>query len=394
MHTHPHASGSALAALASVAAGLVLAAPAAPTASAAPATPTPSTRTSSTGTGSTNTASDGVDFTGTASGRRSVARRPAPKPTQPGQSGSGTALLKLASTSFFYDDISKAPLAPDSAAIVANLANQVASHWGGTAAFNAHAWNTTYYRVTPTTPRVDVTWSNCLKFSWTPDGIYTGAKVFKNVPIPANAVAASGSDGSMTIYDAQSDTAWEFWQMKKTASGGWAACQGGRIDTVSKANGQFPTGFGVSASGLSVAAGTISAAEAKAGRIDHAMYLTVVDARFFDKFSWPAVRSDGYTKDATAPMEGQRFRLDPSIDVDKLQISSFAKTVAKAAQKYGFIVCDKGGAVALVGEAGQSLKATTGTDPWPAILGSEDYEALRGFPWNRLQALPKDYGKR
>lgn len=359
-------------------------------AQAAPSPPTPRLPAAS---------SDDVGFTGTRSGARALARRPAPSPPpNPGGPGSGAgrtnALLKLAPSSFFYDDISKAPLDANSSAIAANVARQVSSNWGGVAAFNAHAWNTTFYRVDAKTPRVNVKWSNCLKFGWTPDGIYNGAKVFMNVPVPRNAVPAAGSDGAMSIYDPVSDTSWEFWQMKKDPSGAWQACQGGRIDKASTAAGQYPVGFGVSASGLSMAAGTISAAEARAGRIEHAMYLAVVDARHFSEFSWPAVRSDGYTKDPSAPLEGQRLRLDPTLNVEALPIGDFAKTVARAAQKYGFIVCDKGGAVAPVGEAAQSLKATTGTDPWPAILGGPDHEALRGFPWSRIQALPKDYGKR
>lgn len=346
---------------------------------------------------------DDVRFSGRATRpTRALARRPAPTKTTPpstpsptpGNTSTPAALLSFASSSFFYDDISAAPLDPNSPAIAKNVARQVSSHWGGVAAFNAHQWNTTFYRVDAKTPRVNVKWSNCLNFDWTPDGIYNGAAVFRNVPVPSLAVSASGSDGAMSIYDAATDTSWEFWQMKKDAAGGWQACQGGRIDKVSQAMGQYPVGFGVSASGLSMAAGTISAAEAKNGRIEHALYLAVVDARHFGEFSWPAVRSDGYTKDPTAPMEGQRLRLDPTVNVAALPISPFAKAVARAAQKYGFIVCDKGGAVALVGEAGQSLKATTGTDPWPAILGGPDHVALQGFPWDRIQALPKDYGKR
>ncbi|MBW3084582.1 hypothetical protein KEM60_00770 [Austwickia sp. TVS 96-490-7B] len=319
------------------------------------------------------------------------------EPADVPQEGTGTgsnALVPFSRNSFFYDDISQAPLDPNSAAITRRLAADVKNNWGGVAAFNAHAWNTTFYRADARTPRVRVTWSNCLKFSWTPKGIYDGQKVFVDVPIPRDAAAAVGSDGTMSIYSPATDQLWEFWQMKKGASGAWQACQGGRIDNVSKAMGQFPIGFGVSASGLSVAGGTISAAEVKAGRIEHAMYLGVINARHFSEVSWPAVRSDGYTKDPATPMEGQRLRLDPRVNVDRLPLSPLAKAVAKAAQKYGFIVCDKGGAVAVIGEAGQSLKATTGTDPWPALLGGPDYSAMKNFPWDRLQVLPKSYGKR
>ena len=45
---------------------------------------------------------------------------------------------------------------------------------------------------------------------------------------------------------------------------------------------------------------------------------------------------------------GTRFRLDPSVNVDKLQLHPVAKMVARAAQTYGFIVTDQSGAVAVV----------------------------------------------
>ncbi|GAB76706.1 hypothetical protein SAMN05421595_1838 [Austwickia chelonae] len=344
------------------------------------------------------TPGQGVDFQNNTDPGRTMARRqipprtPNPAPEKPGRAPG--RLLNFSPDSFFYDDISSAPLDPNSAAIGASVATQVAEHWGGIAAFNAHAWNSTFYRVDANTPRVRVKWSNCFKWNWTPKNLYDGRKVFVDVPIPSYATSAPGSDGAMSIYDPATDTSWEFWQMKKDASGDWQSCQGGRIDKVSKAAGQYPLGFGVSAAGISMTGGMISAEEIRRGRIDHAMYLAVVQARHFTEYSWPAVRSDGYTKDPNLPLEGQRLRLDPTLDVDSLNITPFAKTVAKAAQKYGFIVSDKGGAVALIGESGQSLKATTGTDPWPQLLGGSDHEALRGFPWNRLQALPKDYGKR
>lgn len=324
---------------------------------------------------------------------RGLARR-SRTPQKPTPGPASGRVVDFAPTSFYYDDISRAPLDPDSAGIAANVAAQVANHWGGVAAFNAHQWNATFYRVDRATPAVTVKWNNCFKWDWTPADLFGGAKHFVDVRIPALAQAAQGSDGTMAIYDADTDTLWEFWQMRKDATGSWSACWGGRIDDVSRSNGQHAARYGVAASGLAIAGGLISAAEVRRGQIDHAMYLGVIEARYFTELSWPATRSDGYTKNPYTPMEGQRLRLDPSLDVDSLRLSRFATMVAKAAQKYGFIVSDKGGAVALIGEAGQSLAATTGTNPWPELLREADHAVLKGFPWNRLQALPRDYGKR
>ena len=68
--------------------------------------------------------------------------------------------------------------------------------------------------------------------------------------------------------------------------------------------------------------------------------------------------------------------------------------IAVAAQKYGFIVNDKGGAVAVIAEDGTSTAAVTGTNPWTTLLnGVPSYSMMRNFPWDRLQALPRDYMK-
>ncbi len=68
--------------------------------------------------------------------------------------------------------------------------------------------------------------------------------------------------------------------------------------------------------------------------------------------------------------------------------------IAKAAQKYGFIVTDKAGCTAVVAESPAAAIAATGVDPWKALLGSTpSYSVMKNFPWDKLQALPKDYGK-
>ncbi len=296
--------------------------------------------------------------------------------------------------SFFTQDISKAPLAADSAALASNLRDQVVSRWNGVAAFNAKQYNITFYAATPSTPRVTVGWSNCFKFDWTPRHLFNGQKYFMDVPVPRDAVSATGIDSSMSIYDPATDRSWEFWKMKKDpATGNWSACWGGRMDDVKQATGTFPRSFGVSAAGLSMAGGTISLEEARRRKIEHAMYLAVVNARHFSTYSWPANRSDGYSQNAATVMQGQRLRLDPRLDLKTYNLTPVGRAVAEAAQKYGFIVSDKGGAVAVIGESGLPSTQRTGKDPWNELLGVPSYEVLRDFPWDKMQVLPKDYGR-
>ena len=176
--------------------------------------------------------------------------------------------------------------------------------------------------------------------------------------------------------------------MKKEADGAWSACWGGRIDHVSSSRGYFPAPFGVSASGLVTVGSMITLAEARAGRIDHAMALALIAPARWDRWRFPAQRSDGTDPSADAIPQGARLRLDPSLDVTTLHLTPLGEAIARAAQKYGFIVVDTAGAVAVMAESGVPDEARTGTDPWPAILrGVPAYEQLRGFPWSKVEVL-------
>jgi len=302
----------------------------------------------------------------------------------------GTPFGKL---SVWRQDVRSAPLNGNSAAMVANVADQAAKYYGGVAAFNVNRYSTSFYAVPAGTARVDVRWDNCQKKTWTPAGLLGAGGQFSQVPIPAGAVPAAGTDGQLTVYSPDTDQLWEFWQAKKVG-GTWQACWGGRIDKVSTSPGYFTGGFGVSASGLSYGGGTIGIKDVQAGSIDHAMALQLPSTANWNNFSWPAQRSDGNDTGKNAVPEGTRLRLDPSVDVNALKISPIAKMVAKAAQTYGFIVTDKAGAVAVVAESPAATVAATGKNPWPALMqGKPDYQVMAGFPWDRLQALPRDYGK-
>lgn len=309
-----------------------------------------------------------------------------------GQSASGR-LVDFAATSPFYADVSGAPTAKNSAAIVANLTRQVRSYWGGTAALNAFSYNSAVYRVGARQPKVRVGFHDCQRKRYTPRGLYDGPKYFVDVPVPPNAVPARGTDAALTLYDPAADKLWEFWQMRKDSRGQWAACWGGRIDRVSSSIGVFANPYGASASGLATVAGAISLDEALRGRIDHALNLGVVEVGRFTAVSWPANRSDGGTTSPDAVVMGQRLRLDPKLDLSKYNLTPFGQMVARAAQKYGFIVTESAGAVGVSTESGVTTRGGKQVDRWSEILGGPAYQALRDFPWDKLQALPADYGK-
>ncbi len=299
-------------------------------------------------------------------------------------------LVKLAPDSFFTTPVADAPVAENSAAVSSWLTSQVSSRYGGIAAFSAYHFNIAFYPVPAGVRRVTVDYS-CGPTP--PPSLYDGPGYFLDVPVPDTAVTSQGTDGAMTIYDAKTDQMWNFWQMKYSATTKrWSACWGGRIDQVSKNQGVFPSGFGASASGIAVTPGIVSLEDVKRGRIDHALVLSVPGPAA-GRFSWPANRTDGTSSDPAAVMEGQRLRLDPSLDLDTLNLTPVGRLVAEAAQKYGFVVTDNGGSVAVSTEAGDHEAVLTGANPWDTYVARRDWEVMKNFPWSKVQALPVDYGR-
>lgn len=304
----------------------------------------------------------------------------------------------FAPTSFWYTPIpANAPLNAKSASMVKDFQNQIA-HYYGTVSLNTDAYTSPVYIPKSTDPIVKVNVFDCQNRGWIDSGLQAQ---FAQVPMPAYALASAGTDEEMTIYQPSSDTIFEFWQMEKVGSQ-WQACWGGRMQQASKNPGYFSSSYGTTATGLPFLGGMITAEELQRGEIRHAIGVALPAPLSYAVVSWPAQRSDGWASAASGALipEGQRFRLDPSVNVDALNISSVAKIIAKAAQKYGFVVWDKSGSVALRAENVMSYTAVGKIDPYHGANGSSglfqgqaDWQVLQGFPWDKLQFLPMDYGK-
>jgi len=337
----------------------------------APATTTTSTSTTSTSTTST-TAKPVVTTTTT-----STTVPPAPTVT--------SRVPRFAADSFWYRALPSAvPLHPASAALVADFDRQWQQYYANVG-INTTTYTPPVFVASATTPlRVVRVW-DCQGKGFLDPALTTQ---FLAVPIPDAAVPSPGSDAELVISQPSTDSLWELWRARKTTTG-WEACWGGKLGGVSTGSGLFPWPFGTTATGISLAGGLITPEELTAGRIDHALAISLVDLKA-KVFSWPASRTDGSSTATNAIVEGQRFRLDPSIDVDALPITRTAKIVAKALQTYGMVVRDKSGSVTFYAE---NTAAEGRTDLYPALFGTPTYKVLAGIPWTRLQALATDYGK-
>jgi hypothetical protein len=281
------------------------------------------------------------------------------------------AALPFSPTSFWNAPLAgAAPVAPDSATLVAELERQVAS---AGAWINTYQYSTPVYTVPADQPTVRVQLDN---------GYPPLQADLESVPLPANASPAAGTDAHLTVYQPSTDTLWELWKAARQADG-WHARWGGRMTNVSTSPGYFAAPLGATGSSLPLLGGLMRIDELRAGHIDHALALAIPSAQK-SVFTWPAQRTDG-TAAAPALPEGTRLRIDPGVDVASLGLPDVARQMALAAQRYGIVVRDISGAVTFFGED----PTPSGSNPYPALYGSDRYadKVLAKFPWGRLQVL-------
>ena len=139
---------------------------------------------------------------------------------------------------------------------------------------------------------------------------------------------------------------------------------------------------------MSYLGGAVKVSELQAGVIDHALAVNVVKTSFGQVA--PANRNDGDSGDADAIPEGTRFRLDPSVDVDRPRSPQGRSSRSRGrSSSYGMYVTDKSGAVVLTGEDSSPYVAAGQPDPYQAVFdGLPAYEVLAKIPWGRLLVVP------
>ncbi|NOU25192.1 MAG: DUF4124 domain-containing protein [Methylotenera sp.] len=298
----------------------------------------------------------------------------------------------FAANSFWYKPIPvDVKLHENSAAFVAEFLRQKSTYYG-TVGINTTAYSSPVYYAEANAPTVQVNQWDCQNKGYKDQQL---AKQWSAVPVPDYAQAAKGTDEEMTIYQASTDTLWEFWKARKI-DGQWQACWGGKLLNASKSDGIFPEYFGTTATSLPFIGGQITAEELQRGEIKHVIGIALVDLEKFNIYSWPAHRSDGHNPKNLPNRipEGILFRLDPSVNVDALKMHPVGKTIAKAAQKYGFVVWDKAGAITLRVQNPLSYTLQGQVNPYVELFdGTPQYAILKGMPWDRLQFLPMNYGK-
>jgi hypothetical protein len=125
--------------------------------------------------------------------------------------------------------------------------------------------------------------------------------------------------------------------------------------------------------------------EIAAGEIPHALALQSNNA--CPTFRPPALKSDGTSTRPDCIPEGARLQLDPSLDLESLNLKPGELAVARAMQRYGGYLMDV---------ADTSLSVSFELDrATPGELGQTyseagfrwDYDAMENVPWDKLRVL-------
>jgi hypothetical protein len=292
-------------------------------------------------------------------------------------------------TSFWNKELpANATLDPTSSAVVGafnvEIAKEVADNKSPT--LNTTSYSVPVYTVPADQPTVKVTLEDANK-------PLTLQAAWDAVPLPADAQPAVGSDKHLVVWQPSTDRLWEFWHLEESSSG-WQAAAGGAMENVSSDSGAYGPGawagaaswWGASATSLSIAGGLITLEDLEKGQINHALAMALPDTRR-GVFASPAERTDGADTEPLSLPEGAHLRLDPSLNLASLHLPKLTLMLAEAAQRYGIIVRDTAGNVALYAQDPTS----TGTEPYGRghgyFEGKSSQQILESFPWSYLQLL-------
>jgi hypothetical protein len=205
--------------------------------------------------------------------------------------------------------------------------------------------------------------------------------VSRPIPLPRWARPDPEGDGHLAIIDPATGCEHDFWQAARNEDGTWSASWQNSVPLAG--TGVFPSPkLSARGSGFALTSGLIHPGELRAGEIKHALLFSY---RYTRKGApvWPATESDGQTSASYALPMGALLRLDPSLDLEALELTPVEQTIARALQVYGMYLGDTGGAVSLYAVHPSSYK----TNPYGDLFDSGPYTLLKGIPLDRLQLI-------
>jgi hypothetical protein len=206
-------------------------------------------------------------------------------------------------------------------------------------------------------------------------------RMSKPVPIPARARPDPAGDGHMVVVDPRHGCEYDFYEARRSASGRWTAGWQTRLSIDGR--GLVRGSLSARASGFGLLAGLIFPGELRRGRIDHALVFSSPLVLAAPPVP-PATETAGGSKNPNALPMGTRLRLNPSLDLSKLGLTRYERTIARALQVYGMFLADTGGALTVYAVHPESYR----TDQYRGIFADgETYPSLGHIPLDQLQIL-------
>ncbi len=287
-----------------------------------------------------------------------------------------TTAASLWPKSLFDSNVQNWPVDTNSATYVSDFVNDYQTDYGSVGV------NTQpMYTVPQDQPEVNISVApGCNNFI--PN---TGSRI----PIPPTTNLNGSSDNPLVIWQPSTGSDWELWKVSRQSANTYTACWGGKLNTATS-DGVFRYPYGLSATGISYLATTITLADVAQGSIDHALGIALPRC---DSSVYPADRTDcGY--DPGQPAEGQWFRFAPGTPMPA-GLTPFAQMVFQAIETYGAVVTDQAGGVFLEAEQGSdwSAEGRSGIDPISASwAGRYEYQVVASLPWQDLQVVDPPTG--
>jgi hypothetical protein len=228
----------------------------------------------------------------------------------------------------------------------------------------------------------------------------------KRVRIPAGARPAGGTDGHLAVVDQSSGLEYDLYEAStpsrpgstlNVGSGGVSRIDGSGLSIDLDGDGRIAE---ATAARFALLAGIVRAEELAAGKIDHALFITIPCGAPSPEYVAPALKGGTDCSDNTnrVPM-GARLRLNMSdAEIDALNVPAWKKTILHALHTYGAYMGDTGGpssfGVMLESDATYTAFGTTSrmvdfarNNGWAAYNGYYVGNLRDGIPWSRLQLL-------
>jgi hypothetical protein len=256
--------------------------------------------------------------------------------------GSGASLngfLPFPADNAWNQDVSSAPVDPNSSAIINFIGESTTLHPDFGSGLYAGSSIGIPYIVESGAPLVTINYT--AYFSESDPG---PMPVPRNAPIEGYPAPGDG-DRHVLVLDRDNCWLYELYNAHLQSNGSWKAASTAVWDLLNDEQRPY-TWTSADAAGLSVFAGLARYDEVASGAIKHALRFTLQDSK--TAFTPPASHWAGNSTNANAAPMGMRMRLKASYD-----ISSFppqAQAILAALKKYGMIMADNGSSIYISGD--------------------------------------------